>query len=141
MNSPHAHTLAFSASAAFLLDGCGVTEFQYTIMAMSNMLAAWATNFVYKRVFFKWKFQTVYFLCVLVAVAAKINDYIAAHSSLGREQWPCFFYFGMHAKPKPLLAPMLMLHMHSHTYTRNNKAWTASLPTGLLTRPLLLIRS
>ena len=135
MHSINTHAPASSASAAFLLDGCGVTEFQYTIMAMSNMLAAWATNAVYKRVFFKWKFQTVYFLSVLVAVAAKINDYIAAHTSLGREQWPCFLYFGTHTKSKRLLTPMVMLHVHSHTHTRNTKAWTASLPTGPLTRP------
>ncbi len=51
--------------------------------SMANMLAAWATNAVYKRVFFKWKFRTVYFLTVLVAVSTKINDYIAAHTSLG----------------------------------------------------------
>ena len=33
----------------FLLDGCGITEFQYTVQTMLNMLGAWATNAIYKR--------------------------------------------------------------------------------------------
>jgi len=83
-----------SANSTFLLDGCGITEFQYTVQTMASMGGAWATNAIYKRVFFTWEFRTVFALTVIVATAVKMSDYIAGHTSIARSQWPCFLYYG-----------------------------------------------
>mmetsp|Transcript_1528 Transcript_1528/g.1879 ORF Transcript_1528/g.1879 Transcript_1528/m.1879 type:complete len:504 (-) Transcript_1528:424-1935(-) len=86
-------TTSNSAEAALLLDGCGVNEFQYTVMAIACMFTAWVTNIVYRDYFFPWGFRLMYALTIGVNVVSMFNDMIGV-DLVGTQVPACIYYLG-----------------------------------------------
>lgn len=81
------------AAATLLLDGCGVSELDYTLMTLSNMLAAWITNVVYREYLFNWSFRFIYGVTVGAIVFSKMNDFIGV-LVFGKTITGCAVYLG-----------------------------------------------
>lgn len=82
-----------SAEGSLLLDGCGVDEFQYTILSILGMIMAWAANIVYRDVFFSWGFRRLYVLTISILVMSMLNDELGVYA-FGTQTKGCLYYLG-----------------------------------------------
>lgn len=82
-----------SAGSALLLDGCDVTEFQYNLMQIGCMVAAWFTNYIYREYLFNWDYRKLYCICICVAIFSKCNDMLGVYM-FGETEMPCIMYIG-----------------------------------------------